>query len=64
MAGRHVLSNGTLVFPPYAADFYRKEVHSAEYRCLATSPFGSFLSPAITVQSGQLTRAKLIIWNY
>lgn len=49
-------SNATLSFPPFAATAYRPDVHSAAYRCRASSPAGTILSRemrlrAVLVQS-------------
>lgn len=48
---RHVLSNGTLQFPAYRDDAYRSDVHSAEYRCLASTATGALLSPPVIIRS-------------
>ncbi|XP_039278210.1 Down syndrome cell adhesion molecule-like protein Dscam2 isoform X4 [Nilaparvata lugens] len=43
---REVLLNGSLFFPPFAAEEFRPDVHSATYRCLATNPIGTIVSRA------------------
>ncbi|XP_067127158.1 cell adhesion molecule Dscam1-like isoform X1 [Centruroides vittatus] len=44
---RHVLSNGTLYFPPFSARSYRQDVHSTIIHCSASNSLGTVISTAI-----------------
>ncbi|XP_049839470.1 Down syndrome cell adhesion molecule-like protein Dscam2 [Schistocerca gregaria] len=48
---RQTLSNGTLYFPPFRAEDYREEVHSATYRCKASNQGGAVLSRDVIVRA-------------
>nr|XP_053626456.1 cell adhesion molecule Dscam2-like [Cherax quadricarinatus] len=48
---RKVLSNGTLMFPPFRAEDYRQEVHAQVYRCQATNPHGTVHSRDVHVRA-------------
>ncbi|GFG29265.1 hypothetical protein Cfor_07942 [Coptotermes formosanus] len=50
---RLVHQNGSLVFPPFPAEHYRHDVHTALYRCKAQNPVGSILP----------RRPGGIVWN-
>ncbi|KAH7642831.1 cell adhesion molecule-like protein 12 [Dermatophagoides farinae] len=41
---RYVRPNGQLVFPPFALDQYRQDVHSTTYRCMASNTFATIRS--------------------
>ncbi|XP_063232283.1 cell adhesion molecule Dscam2-like [Bacillus rossius redtenbacheri] len=41
---RQLLSNGSLHFPPFAADEFTPEIHVATYRCRAANPGGVVVS--------------------
>lgn len=45
-------ANGTLYFPPFTADRYRHDVHSATYRCRLRSSLGMVLSREVQVRAG------------
>jgi hypothetical protein len=47
------LSNGSLFFPPFAAENYRQDVHGAVYRCVATNSVGTVVSRDIAVTAGE-----------
>ncbi|XP_076062140.1 Down syndrome cell adhesion molecule 1 isoform X8 [Oratosquilla oratoria] len=48
---RKVLSNGTLIFPPFRAEDYRQEVHAQVYRCVASNPHGTVHSRDVHVRA-------------
>ncbi|CAH0562134.1 unnamed protein product [Brassicogethes aeneus] len=48
---RQSLGNGTLYFPPFRAEDYRKDVHSTVYRCRASNAAGTILSREVVVQA-------------
>ncbi|XP_049811603.1 Down syndrome cell adhesion molecule-like protein Dscam2 [Schistocerca nitens] len=48
---RQTLGNGTLYFPPFRAEDYREEVHSATYRCKASNLGGAVLSRDVVVRA-------------
>ncbi|XP_071452909.1 cell adhesion molecule Dscam1 [Hetaerina americana] len=48
---RQPLSNGTLYFPPFRAEDYRDDVHSAVYRCRAANLGGVILSREVRVRA-------------
>ncbi|XP_068204699.1 cell adhesion molecule Dscam2-like [Palaemon carinicauda] len=50
-AVRQVLGNGTLLFLPFASEVFRASVHSAIYRCRASSPAGTVLSRDTNVRA-------------
>ncbi|XP_054712901.1 cell adhesion molecule Dscam2-like [Uloborus diversus] len=41
---RYTRSDGTLVFPPFAGEDYRQDVHDTLYQCLAESSMGAIIS--------------------
>ncbi|XP_075215282.1 cell adhesion molecule Dscam2-like [Lycorma delicatula] len=41
---REVLHNGSLYFPPFAAENFRPDIHSTTYRCIASNPTGTIIS--------------------
>ncbi|XP_067138876.1 cell adhesion molecule Dscam1-like [Centruroides vittatus] len=47
---RHVRSDGSLVFPPFPAEKYRQDVHSAVYRCVASNVLGVIGSRNVNVR--------------
>jgi hypothetical protein len=49
---RRVHANGTLEFPPFPADRYRHDVHTALYRCRARNQLGEVLSRDVHVRAG------------
>ncbi|XP_042867937.1 Down syndrome cell adhesion molecule-like protein Dscam2 isoform X1 [Penaeus japonicus] len=48
---RMVLSNGTLIFPPFRAEDYRQEVHAQVYRCQASNSHGTVHSRDVHVRA-------------
>ncbi|KAL1430242.1 hypothetical protein MTO96_015186 [Rhipicephalus appendiculatus] len=47
---RHVRQgDGSLVFLPFRADQFRRDVHEARYRCSATNAIGTVVSPQVHV---------------
>jgi hypothetical protein len=50
---RLVHQNGSLVFPPFPAEHYRHDVHTALYRCKAQNPVGSIVSRDVHVRAGE-----------
>ncbi|GBM28090.1 Down syndrome cell adhesion molecule-like protein Dscam2 [Araneus ventricosus] len=50
---RHTRPDGSLVFPPFAAEDYRQGVHDAVYRCVATNIVGSIISREVHVKAGK-----------
>lgn len=48
---RYSRPNGSLVFPPFRAEDYRQDVHSAVYRCSASNPVGSIVSRDVHVRA-------------
>ncbi|XP_070135044.1 cell adhesion molecule Dscam2-like [Drosophila bipectinata] len=41
---RHILSNGSLYFPPFAAENFRQDVHWTTYKCSASNTIGTIVS--------------------
>ncbi|KAH9372991.1 hypothetical protein HPB48_019814 [Haemaphysalis longicornis] len=53
---RHVRGgDGSLVFLPFRADQFRREVHEARYRCAATNAIGTVVSALVHVTAGELS---------
>ena len=50
---RVVMSNGSLLFPPFRGDHFRPDVHSATYRCAASNSAGRVLSLDVQVRAGK-----------
>ncbi|XP_063366960.1 cell adhesion molecule Dscam2 [Cydia amplana] len=48
---RHVLANGSLLFPPFPASRYRRDVHAASYRCRLRIADSAVLSRTIHVHA-------------
>lgn len=49
---RHMRSDGTLVFPPFARTDYRQDIHDTVYQCSATNSVGSILSREVHIRGG------------
>lgn len=56
---RELLPNGSLYFPPFPAEDYNPELHSATYRCRATNPAGSIISRDCKLRAGQINWCTL-----
>ncbi|KAG8230775.1 hypothetical protein J437_LFUL010659 [Ladona fulva] len=50
---REPLPNGSLYFPPFPAEAYRHDIHSAVYRCEASNSAGRILSREVNVRAGE-----------
>ncbi|KAL0268743.1 UNVERIFIED_CONTAM: hypothetical protein PYX00_010566 [Menopon gallinae] len=50
---RHVLTNGTLYFPPFEPEAFRQDVHWTLYRCVITNSVGTVVSRDVIVRAGQ-----------
>jgi hypothetical protein len=50
---RLVHSNGSLVFPPFPAEHYRHDIHTALYRCKARNQMGQIVSRDVHVRAGE-----------
>lgn len=48
---RELTKNGSLYFPPFGAESYRHDVHSASYRCEASNSVGRILSREVNVKA-------------
>lgn len=51
---RYVMSNGSLVFPPFSEDRLDKSLHQAEYQCLAKNELGDIISRAAKLRAGNV----------
>lgn len=49
---RHILSNGSLYFPPFEAEAFRQDVHWATYKCISSNTIGTIVSRDISVKAG------------
>ncbi|XP_055925896.1 cell adhesion molecule Dscam2-like isoform X3 [Argiope bruennichi] len=47
---RYMRSDGTLVFPPFAREDYRQDVHDTLYQCLASNSAGAIISKEMHVR--------------
>ena len=47
-------SNGTLTYWPFAATYYRPDIHSGTIRCSASNSAGTVLSRDVKIRAGQL----------
>ncbi|GBM24652.1 Down syndrome cell adhesion molecule-like protein Dscam2, partial [Araneus ventricosus] len=50
---RHVRWDGSLDFPPFSQEDFRKDVHTAVYRCVAMNSAGILGSRDVRVRAGQ-----------
>ncbi|GFS98646.1 down syndrome cell adhesion molecule-like protein Dscam2 [Nephila pilipes] len=50
---RHVRPDGSLVFPPFRAEDQRPDVHTTDYRCLASNSVGAIGSRDVRVKGGE-----------
>ncbi|XP_042868395.1 Down syndrome cell adhesion molecule-like protein Dscam2 [Penaeus japonicus] len=46
-----ILSNGSLVLPPFPPDRYRADIHAATVRCRASNSVGVVVSPPVTLHA-------------
>lgn len=52
---RHILGNGSLLFPAFDAGSFRQDVHWAAYKCVASNSVGSIVSRDMSVKAGNVT---------
>ena len=50
---RHVLENGTIIFPPFPAGGYDASIHQQGYRCTASSSAGTVVSRMARIRTGE-----------
>lgn len=50
---RHILTNGTIYFPPFDADAFRQDVHWTVYRCVVSNIVGTIFSRDVVVRAGK-----------
>lgn len=50
---RLVHPNGSLVFPPFPAEHYSHDIHTALYRCKARNQMGQIVSRDVHVRAGE-----------
>lgn len=50
---RHVRWDGSLDFPPFSQEDFRKDVHMAVYRCVAMNGAGILGSRDVRVRAGE-----------
>lgn len=55
---RQSLGNGTLYFPPFRAEDYRKDVHATVYRCRAANLAGTIISRDVKVKAGKWSATR------
>lgn len=55
---RLLADDGALVFPAFAADAYRQDVHATAYRCVASNDVGTVASRDVHVSAG-----KAVLFN-
>ncbi|XP_070065018.1 cell adhesion molecule Dscam2-like isoform X1 [Drosophila virilis] len=48
---QHIFTNGSLHFPPFAAEEFRQDVHWAIYRCTASNTVGTIISRDVIVKA-------------
>lgn len=49
---RHILANGSLLFPAFDAGSFRQDVHWAIYKCVASNSVGTIVSRDMQVKAG------------
>ncbi|XP_075543699.1 cell adhesion molecule Dscam1-like [Dermacentor variabilis] len=52
---RHMRADGSLVLPPFRAEDFKEDVHSAIYRCLGTNSLGTIGSHDVRVRAGSFS---------
>lgn len=55
------LGNGTLYFPPFRAQDYRKDIHKTVYQCRAANQGGTILSRDVAVQASKSKKKFVFI---
>ncbi|CAL1298785.1 unnamed protein product [Larinioides sclopetarius] len=50
---RHVRPDGSLMFPPFRAEDQRPDVHTTDYRCLASNSVGAIGSRDVRLKGGE-----------
>lgn len=50
---RVVRTDGSLLFPPFAAGDFRADVHATGYQCTATNTLGTVVSRTVQVRAGK-----------
>ncbi|KAH9372886.1 hypothetical protein HPB48_023084 [Haemaphysalis longicornis] len=59
---RHVRgSDGSLVFLPFRAEQFRRDVHEARYRCSAANAIGTVVSAQVHVTAGELDQRPFFV---
>ena len=48
-----IAANGTLTYSPFAATYYRPDIHSGTIRCSASNSAGTVLSRDVKIRAGQ-----------
>ena len=56
---RHVLENGTLIFPPFPPQDYDSSIHEQEYRCVISNSAGTVVSRQARVRAGMHMKKKI-----
>lgn len=51
---RIIHANGSLIFPPFPAEKFRHDVHTAIYRCIAKNQVGIIHSKDVIVKAGMM----------
>lgn len=56
---RLISGNGSLIFPPFPAEKFRRDVHASVYRCIARNRVGLILSTDVFVKAGEFQIFKI-----
>lgn len=51
---RHILSNGSLYFPPFDVGALRQDIHWEIYKCVASNTIGKIISRDVSVKASML----------
>lgn len=51
---RHILSNGSLYFPPFDVGALRQDIHWEIYKCVASNAIGKIISRDVSVKASML----------
>jgi hypothetical protein len=57
---RLLQANGSLVFPPFPAELYRHDIHTALYRCKARNQMGQIVSRDVHVRAGESVEVCIV----